>query len=309
MADANLSPNGPQQVLEAGDYRAVISGVGAGLRALSHRGRPLVVKYPAESQPPGGAGQLLIPWPNRIRDGRYLFDGAEYRLPLSEPAHLNAIHGLVRWVRWEVAEQEAERVALTVRLVPQPGYPFALSLRVDYHLQPSGLSVRVEARNDGDRPCPYGAGAHPYVRAGAGLVDDVVLQLPAESVLVADARGIPTGERIGVAGSPYDFREPRQVGATALDTAYTDLVCDGDGVTRAWVATPDGDARVTVWMDSAHSHLMVYTGDTLADRSRRRRGIALEPMTCAPDAFNSGDGMVVLQPGATHAGSWGIAHS
>jgi aldose 1-epimerase len=302
-------PSGRQLELRCGAQRAVVVEAGGGIREYTVDGRPILDGYDVAAMADGGRGQLLVPWPNRIRDGRYLFDGAEYRLPLSEPAHLNAIHGLVRWVRWEVAEQEAERVALTVRLVPQPGYPFALSLRVDYHLQPSGLSVRVEARNDGDRPCPYGAGAHPYVRAGAGLVDDVVLQLPAESVLVADARGIPTGERIGVAGSPYDFREPRQVGATALDTAYTDLVCDGDGVTRAWVATPDGDARVTVWMDSAHSHLMVYTGDTLADRSRRRRGIALEPMTCAPDAFNSGDGMVVLQPGATHAGSWGIAHS
>jgi aldose 1-epimerase len=300
-------PSGRQLELRCGAQRAVVVEAGAGLREYTVDGREILDGYAAGAMCDGGRGQLLLPWPNRIRDGRYHFDGAVHQLPLSEPAQGNAIHGLVRWVRWEIAEEEADRVALTLRLVPQPGYPFALSLRVDHRLDRSGLTVRTVARNDGDRPCPYGAGAHPYLRAGVGLIDDAVLHLPAETVLGADERGIPTGERHHVRGTPYDFRAPRSVGATVLDTAYTELARDGDGIARAWIADPDGTARVSVWMDSAHSHLMVYTGDTLADPARRRRGIALEPMTCAPDAFNSGDGVVVLEPGATHSGTWGIS--
>jgi len=300
-------PSGRQLELRCGTQRAVVVEVGAGLREYTAGGREVVDGYPAGAMCDGGRGQLLLPWPNRIRDGRYRFDGRDLQLPLSEPGARNAIHGLVRWARWEVAEEDADHVALVHRLVPQPGYPFALRLRVDYRLDPSGLSARIEARNDGDRPCPYGAGAHPYVRATAGIVDDAVLHLPAATVLAADERGIPTGERVEVTDTPYDFRAPRRVGATVLDTAYTELARDADGIARAWVAAPDGDARVTVWIDSAHSHLMVYTGDTLAGPARRRRGIALEPMTCAPDAFNSGDGMVVLEPGGTHTANWGIS--
>lgn len=300
-------PSGRQLELRCGAQRAVVVEVGAGLREYTDGGREVVDGYPAGRMCDGGRGQLLLPWPNRIRDGRYRFDGQDLQLPLSEPGAGNAIHGLVRWARWEVAEEGADHVALIHRLVPQPGYPFALRLRVDYRLDASGLSVRTEARNDGDRPCPYGAGAHPYVRAGAGTVDDAVLHVPAATVLVAGERGIPTGERFEVTATSYDFRAPRRVGATVLDTAYTDLARDGDGIARAWVAAPGDETRVSVWMDSTHSHLMVYTGDTLADHARRRRGIALEPMTCAPDAFNSGDGMVMLEPGATHVATWGIA--
>src|ERR1700756_321483 len=143
-------PSGRQLELRLGTQRAVVVEAGGGLGEYTAGDREVVDGYPAGAMCDGGRGQLLLPWPNRIRDGRYRFDGAVHQLPLSEPAQGNAIHGLARWVRWEVAEEEADHVALTLRLVPQPGYPFALSLRVDHRLDRSGLTVRTVARNDGD---------------------------------------------------------------------------------------------------------------------------------------------------------------
>lgn len=299
-------PSGRQLQLSHGEQRVVVVEAGAGLRAYAVGDRQVLDGYPLDAMCDGSRGQLLLPWPNRIRDGHYRFGGQDLQLPLSEPRRCNAIHGLLRWLRWEVVEEQADHVALRHRLVPQPGYPFALALRVDYQLDASGLTVRTAARNEGDGPCPYGAGAHPYVRVGAGSVDDAILELPSAVVLEADGQGIPTGERHRVDGGPLDFTTPRRLGATVLDTAYAELRRDPAGIARASLATPGGDERVTVWMDSAHANLMVYTGDTLEAPAARRRGVALEPMTCAPDAFNSGDGLTVLEPGATHAGTWGI---
>ncbi len=160
---------------------------------------------------PSGRGQVLLPWPNRIEDGAYSFDGRDHRLPLTEPEAGNAIHGLVRWDAWTVRERTAERVVLAHVLHPQPGYPFTLDLEVDYALSADGLTVRTRATNLGPDACPFGAGNHPYLRAGGGLVDDLVLRLPASTVLDADARGIPTGSA-PVEERGLDFREPRAIG-------------------------------------------------------------------------------------------------
>ncbi len=187
-------------------------------------------------------------------------------------------------------------------LHPQPGYPFTLGLSIDHRLGAGGLSVATTATNLGARPCPYGAGAHPYLTVGTDLVDDALLHMPAEARLETDDRGIPTGAS-PVEGTPYDFRAARLVGDLVLDTAYTDLTGN-----EAVVATADGRRRVTLWWDSAYRWLMVFTGDTL-DPARRRKGLAVEPMTCAPNAFVTGDGLRVLDPEESWTTTWGIAAS
>ncbi|WP_042401456.1 aldose 1-epimerase family protein [Streptacidiphilus carbonis] len=313
----SLSPTGPQQVIEYGDYRAVLTVVGAGLRGLSHRGRPLVVKYPSDQMPPGGAGQLLVPWPNRVRDGKYSFDGRDQQLDISEPATHNASHGFVRWLPWRVVAEDTASVRFGLRLYPMHGYPHILELTASYSLGEDGLSVEVAARNAGPSAAPYGIGAHPYLTLGLGpgSLDEAVLELPADTWIPVDERMIPTG-REDVAGTDYDFRKARAIGATKLDTAFTGLRRDPDG--RATVRLTGGGGGtgsgsggsgsgrgVELWVGPEIGWLQVYSADGLPG-AYRRAGVAVEPMSCPPNAFATGEDVVRLEPGERVAHHWGI---
>ena len=271
--------------------------VGAGLRTYSAAGGGILDGYAADELAPSGRGQLLIPWPNRIRDGTYELDGRSHQLDLNEIERQNAIHGLVRWSAWTVSEREPERVVLEHVLRPRPGYPFTLELRVEYSLSDGGLAVALTALNTGSETCPYGAGAHPYLAVASGRVDDAVLNVPAASVLEADERGIPVGAG-PVEGGELDFRKPRPIGGAQLDHCFTDLDRGEDGLARVEVGA------TTLWADESYPYLMIFTGDGLPDGARR--SLAVEPMTCAPNAFSSGDGLVLLEPGESHFGAWGI---
>jgi aldose 1-epimerase len=282
----------------------VVVEVGGGLRVYSVDGRDAIDGYGEDELPTSGRGQVLIPWPNRLEDGSYEFEGRRHRLPLTEPKRQNAIHGLVRWAAWTLGEREAHRVVLQHALNPQPGYPFSLALSIEYVLSADGLRVRTTAANVGLDPCPYGSGAHPYLTVGTPTVDSLILHAPARTVLEADERGIPRGSA-RVAGTPYDFTEPRPIGTTSLDHAFTGLQRGDDGRARITLVDPGGGTEVTLWVDGSHPYLMLFTGDPLPDVERR--SLAVEPMTCAPNAFRSGDGLLVLEPGASATSSWGIA--
>jgi aldose 1-epimerase len=292
------APSGEQVELAFADQRAVVVEVGGGLRTYTAGGRPLLDGYSDRELCSSGRGQLLIPWPNRVADGRYEFDGRGLQLPVDEPERRNAIHGLVRWASWRIAERATDRVVLEHLLNPQPGYPFTLALRVEYALGGDGLTVRTEATNLGGGACPYGAGAHPYLTVSAAQVDDATLSVPAETVLEADERGLPVGSQ-PVDGTELDFRMPRKIGSVRLDHCFTDLTRNGDGCVRVRLGE-----ETTLWADESYAYLMVFTGDALPDVDRR--SLAVEPMTCAPNAFRSGDGLIRLEPGETHTGRWGI---
>jgi aldose 1-epimerase len=300
-----MPPSGRQLQLASGAQRVVVTEVGAGLRSYSIDGDDILDGYAENEMCSGGRGQLLIPWPNRIRDGQYRFGGTHMQTPLTEPERSNAIHGLVRWANWQLDQRGLDRGVATYVLYPQTGYPFTLGLTVDYALSAAGLRVEVTAANLASEPLPYGAGQHPYFTVGTDLVDAAVLRVPAETVLEADDRGIPTGQSRSVDGTDVDYRKPRSIGAAVVDSCYADLERDGDGVSRVVLESPDGSPKLTVWMDESFRFVMVFTGDTL-EPARRRRGLAIEPMTCAPDAFRSGLGLQTLEPGQQSVSVWGV---
>lgn len=302
MTTQGVLPSGRQMELAWGHQRAVVTEVGGGLRCYTAGERPILDGFGAGEMCRGGRGQVLAPWPNRLHRGRYRFDGVDHQLPLEEAEAGNAIHGLVRWANWEVIEQEAHRVVMGHLQHPRPGYPFAVDLGVEYRLGVDGLTVTTTAGNAGDRRLPFGLGFHPYLTVGTDHVDEAILRVPGESRIDVDGHG--TASRTSVAGGEVDFRDPRPIGDLRLDTCFGDLETEG-GRARVALASPDGSAAVTLWMDRPFAYVMVFTGDTLTP-SRRRQGLAVEPMTCPPQALRSGVGLQVLAPGETVTARWGI---
>jgi aldose 1-epimerase len=253
-----IPPSGEQFELRSGDGRAVVVEVGGGLRTYDD----VLDGYSLDAMCSSARGQVLMPWPNRIVDGRYAFGGTTYQLALTEPETRTAIHGLVRWTSWRAVERQIDGVVMEHLLHPQPGYPFTLLLRVEYRLDEAGLTVYTRAENVGRDACPFGAGHHPYIAAPTGRVDDLVLD----------------GEPIG----------PRRLDDTVKRGAPWRLQV--------------GD--LTVWADASWPYVQLYTGDDRPDVARR--SLAVEPMTCAPNAFNTGEGLIRLEPGDVFEGSWGI---
>jgi aldose 1-epimerase len=301
-----VAPSGDQFEISGGGYRAVVTESGATLRVLEHESRPLLDGFPEDAMSHGGRGQLLVPWPNRIRDGRYSFAGQSQQLGLTEVARGNASHGLARWASWSVEEHSAASVSLSYRLMAQSGYPWTVDLHVLYDLSADGLTVTQTATNLSSSPAPYASGAHPYLRVGPGPVDAWELTVPAATRLLTDDQLIPVGEE-PVEGTAYDFRVSRPVRDTVLDHAFGDLDRDENGVATAVVRSVETGDGVALWVDDRHPWLQVYSAE---QDSPPRQALAIEPMTAPANAFVSGRDLITLGAAGTDedefSGSWGI---
>ncbi|WP_310963321.1 aldose 1-epimerase family protein [Nocardioides terrisoli] len=280
-----------------GRYTATVLEAGGGLSSLRYDGSDLL-DVPGEPVS-GGRGQLLLPWPNRIRDGRYTFAGTERQLAISEPAFGNASHGLARWCAWTPVESAEDTIEVGMRLVAQSGYPWTLDLRARYALADDGLTVRLGATNRSDSPAPFAAGMHPYLRVGV-VVDEAVLTVAADRHLRVDERHLPT--TLEPTPAERDFSMGRRIGAVELDDAWTDLHRDERGWAQVRV---EGAYVVRLDLGPQWRWVQVFTGDTLSEG--RRQALAVEPMTAPADAFNSGTDLLVLAPGETWHGSFRLS--
>ena len=303
-----VQPSGDQWTIRSGDDEVTIVEVGGGLRSWTRDGIPVLAGYAADEECTSGRGQQLIPWPNRIRDGQWRFEGERRQLPITEVGLGNASHGLLRWAPWRLLDRDESALSVTARLFPQPGWSWVLDCVTRYALSDAGLSVTHEITNHSHTSAPFGLGTHPYLAIGDTPLADVDLTVPARTWIEVDDRLLPTRHR-DVTDTPYDFRVGRAVGDTALDTAYTDLAADDDGRWRVRVAVP-GRGAWELWAErDAFPFTQVFTGKAEDGQrgQRGRRGIAVEPMTCPANAFNSGVGLLVLAPSRTWRGAWGIA--
>lgn len=294
--------------LRHGAYQADIAGVGASLRRLTFGVRDLVVPFGADEVRPAFRGATLAPWPNRVVDGRYVFAGEQQQLGLSEPERGHALHGLVAWQEFEPDEVREDYVRLTAAIPAQLGYPHQVSVSVEFALDDDGLATAVTGHNLGDSVAPWGTGPHPYLLAGPGPVDAWTLELPGAQVLTVTVdRLVP----VGLApvdteeGGRYDFRAARLIGTTFVDHAFTALDRDPAGLATVRLSDPTG-AGVQMSWDGSCPWVQVHTADRPAPEPSRI-GLAVEPMTCAPDAFNSGLGLVELAPGQSHRAGWRLS--
>jgi aldose 1-epimerase len=297
MAVVSEPPTGAQFELHRGRQRLVVNEIGARLRSWTVGGQELLARFAPGDHDEAFCGRVLAPWPNRVRDGRYTFDGSEQRLELTEPELGNALHGLVLQRRWHGVRTSARRVSLSYELDPEPGYPFALALSVSYELASGGIVMTLHATNVGSARAPFGAGLHPYLTPGTARVEDVVLEVPAATHVPVDERLLPSGSATSVDGTELDFRVARRLGALRVDACFGDLGRSPAGVARVRAGSTAGAGQLTIWMDERFRFVQVFTADA---------AIAIEPMTCAPDAFNSGEGLVVLEPGASFTGRCGF---
>ncbi len=290
--------------ISSGGYSAVIVPEGAAVRMLTHEGRDLIVPFASGEPMPDYRGAIVAPWPNRIPDGRYSFDGVERRVPINEPSRAAALHGLVSHVPWTVYHHDATSLRLRCILAKSEGYPFELRLDVAYSTDAAGFHTEITATNTGENPAPYGTCPHPYLVAGPSPLDAWHLELPAATFLaVSPDRLIPL-QRKSVEGTAFDFRQPRQLGGTAIDHAFTDLSATAEGGRRIRLWDPEGTGVAMTWGKSC-PWVQVHTADHVI-AERHRVGLAVEPMTCPPNAFNSGDDLVVLLPGKAHTAEWSI---
>lgn len=298
-------PSGEQWEITSGDQCATLVEVGGGVRAYSDGDRDVLEPYAVDAICDGAHGIPLIPWPNRLADGTYAFDGADYQVALTEPSRHNAIHGFLRWRPWRLVDRGSDdRITVGTRIHPRPGYPFDLQVQIEYRLSDQGLSVTTTATNAGGSRCPYASGQHPYLSPGSTTIDSCRLTLAAASRITTDPdRQLPTGTE-KVNDSDYDFRDGRELGAMAIDSAYGDLTRDGSGRSWARLSAPDG-RTVELWQDESYPYTEIFTGDSLSP-SRRRRGLGVEPMTAPPNALASGTDVVVLAPGESHTARWGV---
>lgn len=293
-----MPPTGEQFEITSGDVGAVVTEVGAGLRALVAGGRQLVETFDLDERPPRGAGAILVPWPNRTAGGRWTWRDEEQQLVLSEPARGNAIHGLLRHTFYRPGERSPDAITLHAAIAPQPGWPVPLDTSVRYGVGADGLTVTHTVRNVGVAPVAFGVGAHPYLRAGDAATDDCTLTLAASTTLPL-AEGLPAGPERPV---DADLRAGRSMRGLELDHAFGGCApADGDTLVRHRLAGPDGG--VELWAEPDFGWVQVYTPD---DHPGRGRAVAVEPMTCPPDALNSGVGLLTVEPGEQWIGSWGI---
>lgn len=293
-----------EYALQAGPYSAVVTAQGAALRQLRHGERHLIVPFPAGGPIPDYRGILAAPWPNRIADGRYTFEGAEHQLPVNETERGCALHGMAYPLNWDVEDHNPSSLVLSCFVGPAPGYPFRLELLARYHLDGDGLHTSVTATNTGATAAPYGVCPHPYLVAGPAPLDEWILEFPASQFLdVTPDRLLPVGLRT-VENHVFDFREARRIGTTEIDHAFTGIAFDASGRAQLVVRDPGGTGVGMAW-DRACPWLQIHTADKPAPVITRL-GLAVEPMTCPPDAFNSGQDLVKLDVGATHTASWRV---
>ena len=310
----DILPTGHAFVLERGDVRAEIGSVAAVLRSLTVRGADLTLPIPDDRAPAMCNGIILSPWPNRVRAGRWVLDGEPQQLDITEPARGGALHGLLQFADYEVTEQTPDAVTLAATIYPQHGWPFLLETWVRYELEPDGLTVTHGARNLSTARAPYATGSHPYLKVGDAPIAELQLTVPASTYFAVDERLDPTAE-VDVVGTRYDVRTPHRVGDLAFDTAFGGVkhadVANGRGDV-AWLTAPDG-SRTTLWQSTDWGYVQVFTTQVMpaldGPPDAVIDAIAIEPMTAPPDALNSGQGLIWIEPGGTWEGSWGLRYS
>lgn len=297
-------PTGTQHVLTRGSSRAVIVQVAAGIREFTVDGVDITQPYAEDSTPPFANGIVLVPWPNRVADGRWTHEGESLQLDITEPARDNAIHGLLRYSPYTVVEKAEASITLGAIIFPQHGYPFHLDTTVRYELVEDGLDVTHTVVNLSGTRAPVAFGTHPFLTIGDVDAAELMLTVHADTHVNVDDRLNPTAI-VPVDGTEFDLREPHRLGDLYLDDGWGG-VRTVDGVS-AVLRAPDG-REVRLRQDENHGWIQVFTTREFPTPAGPRLAVAIEPMTAPVNALNSGIDLHWLDPGESWSVNWGIQY-
>lgn len=308
-----LSDQDTEITLSRDNLRLVVSPYGASLRGLSRQSgdgarQEIVTGYCGAGNKVGGQGDVLIPFPGRVKEGRYTFEGQTHQMKKNDKEAPNAIHGFLRSLIWETENRSEEAVTFSTAFGPHDheGYPFALRSQVRYRVTATGMRCEFQIVNTGSGDAPVAAGFHPYFTVGTDTIDAATLEVPFASTLEYNADLVPTGQVLPVEGTPFDFRRPRNIDQTQFNTCYLNPAREGNAPLRVRLSDPATGRAVSVQLDPSFDYVVLYSGDPLPE-AHRRRALAIEPMTCGSDAFNHPEwGLAVLAPNVALSGAWEV---
>ena len=226
---------------------------------------------------------ILFPFPNRLKDGQYHFDGQSYQFPINEPEVNNQLHGMLFNAPFKVTETRESDLEASITLAHEysgnlPYYPFAFVFEVTYRYYLSGFSVGFRLKNTGKKRLPFGIGWHPYFQIDEVGVKDYIFSAGELEEIELDRRtSIPTGKRKPLAHSVFPLNEH------ILDNAYE---LTGE---KTYVLKGPENLRILFRPSDSLSYLQLFTPDG-------GETIAIEPMTCNVNAFNNQEGLLTLEP-------------
>lgn len=280
--------------INSDNFKAKIDTYGASLISLSNNKFNLI-----ESNTRKGlyAGSVLAPWPNRIKDGKYSFNHEMFELPINEKTKNNALHGLVAHSDWQPIGGSESSITLEHILDMPKIYPGKLKLGIKYEFIDNFLEIKITALNIGNKKAPYGVSIHTYLVAGKNTKNNqLFLQLPSSEFMQVDlARLLPLGiEKVD--STEFDFRKSKQISNLFIDHAFT---ADADLPPRVRLLN-QSKLGVELEFDKSTKWIQVHTADR-DGKEDARMAVAIEPMSCPPDAFNSGLDLVTLVPNESHS--------
>jgi aldose 1-epimerase len=288
-----------------GTVRAVIAEAGAAIRQLSVDGVEITVGLDVDAPVPFFCGAVLVPWPNRVRDGRWVQDGRTHQLDINDGRYRSALHGLVCDTTHQVVARSGSSITLAAPVVPQRGYPFHLHTEVCYRLVADGLTATHTVLNLGSDRAPVAIGAHPFLAIGDVPTETLTLTVNGSHHIDVDDRLIPTG-CTAVPGTEWDLRSGRVIADLDLDDAWS-VPAAFDGGSVHTLRSPDG-RTVSLWADESFGFVHVFITREFPRAEQFVTAVALEPMTAPADAFNNGVGLRWLAPDETLSASWGIGY-
>ena len=288
---------------DAGEVYALLDPIGAGLHALHVNGRDVMPLDTELARTRWFSGHTLAPWPNRMRDGEWVFEGATLSAPLNDGLG-NALHGVVGNREFEIVQRSDDSVRFEISLGDDPVYPFAVRVHVTFTVAADGLTCAFGARNESASTVPFAIGTHPYFP----FDDDCTLTINADNAFEVDDRLIPSGRLMDLSAWHAQPGEPIALSTFVADDCFTSLRRDVDGIAHTLITHGDG-AIVDVWQDAGLPHTVIFTTREFTWSDGGTKAIAIEPQTAPTNAFNSGIDLTWLVPGDDFVVRWGVAVS
>ena len=271
------------------DYNATIVTMGGAVASLRYMGHHIIMPFKPDVIPAGHMGKVLAPWPDRLVDGRYLFENKYYQVPVDDIENMTANHGLVAWKEWHISSISPTALVLKTYVSPIYGYPFLIDLSVNYEvINGMGLKVDITATNIGKIDAPYGVGMHPYLTCEGETIDTCRLTMPYKEVYTLNERKI-ADRLVPVDDLGFNFTSERVIGDTQMDHTFA----SPDATHMNTVLLENRDLKV--YCKTNAPYMQIFTPPFL-----NRKFLAVAPMSCPSNAFNNGTGLIVLKPRQYH---------